>query len=194
MHKYTDGSLCATNEQLMIFYFPFHMRCSLTHSQFWPQEKQKVWLLFHTISAHFVQFIFSRHNSWLKMISGAELLLNFVIRAGVNVVLAMFNSVVMCGLDMDTSIVLSDIWDKVMIPFLCLYLFLSAVLSGLCSNNCPEKVKVSSNIFFSFMQDTLLEWQWHVRSITRPTFSVFLLISEEIKLIQSQCSPHSLPL
>ncbi len=36
-----------------------------------------------------------------------------------------------------------------MIVFLCLYLFLSVVLSGLCSNDCPENVKVSSDLFFS---------------------------------------------
>lgn len=68
-----------------------------------------------------------------------------------------------------------------MIVFLCLYLFLSVVLSGLCSNDCPEKVKVSSDRSFSFMQDTELEWKWHVFGITRPTCILFLQISEELK-------------
>lgn len=129
------------------------------------------------------------------MITGAELLLNCVIWAEVNVVLAVFSSVVMCGFDNGhcNQLVLSEgqiYGTKLWFP----YLFLSAVLSGLCSNDCPEKVKVSSNLFFSFMQDTLLEWQWHVCSITRPTCNLFLLISEEIKQSQSQCFPHSLSL
>lgn len=34
-------------------------------------------------------------------------------------------------------------WTKFLFS-LCFYLFLSVVLSGLCSNDCPEKVKVSS--------------------------------------------------
>ncbi len=56
-----------------------------------------------------------------------------------------------------------------MIVFLCLYLFLSVVLSGLCSNDCPENVKVSSDLFFSLsLSCKSLDWSGNGMCLASP--------------------------
>lgn len=166
------------------------MCCSLTHSQFWPQEKQRVWLLFHTISgnlAHILPDSFSLGiipGSRCVCVSGSRVAVQLCdIRGGE----CTAGRVLWSGFDTDAAINLSYVRARcVGQSYDCLSLslslfILSVVLSGLCSNDCPEKVKVSSDLFFSFMQDTELEWKWHAFGITRPTCNLFPQISEEFK-------------